>query len=99
LEAFKKLLNEKSPTLFVLDIGQSENYKKRHIVGAVNIPLEELERRVREIPAGRQIVVYGENDVVSFQGGVILSDLGIFTAQTLSGNKYLAPESGLPFEP
>lgn len=99
LDAFKKLLNEKKSLFFILDVQSTENYKKKHLVGAVNIPLTELEKRANEIPAGQQIIVYGENDSISFQGGVRLSDLGIFTAQTLSGNKYLSPDSGLPLEP
>ena len=98
LESFKKLLSEKEPSLFILDVQTEENYNKAHIVGATNIPLDQLEKRSGEIPAGRQIIVYGENDSISFRGGVHLSDLGIFTAQTLSGNKYLSPDSGLPFE-
>ena len=98
LESFKKLLSEKEPSLFILEVQTEENYNKAHIVGATNIPLDQLEKRSGEIPAGRQIIVYGENDSISFRGGVHLSDLGIFTAQTLSGNKYLSPDSGLPFE-
>lgn len=98
LEPFKKLLNEKEPSLFILDIQTEENYKKKHIVGATNIPLGELEKRSDEIPAGKQIVIYGENDNISFLGGVRLSDLGIFAVQTLIGNKYLASDSGVPFE-
>lgn len=97
-DVLKKIQSEKTP-LFILDVQSGEDYKKKHLVGAVNIPLIELEKRAGEIPAGQQIIVYGENDLVSFQGGVRLSDLGIFTARTLSGNKYLSPDSGLPLEP
>jgi len=97
-DVLKKMQSEKTP-LFILDVQSGEDYKKKHLVGAVNIPLTELEKRSGEIPAGQQIVVYGENDMVSFQGGVRLSDLGIFTARTLSGNKYLSSDSGLSLEP
>ncbi|OGI14135.1 MAG: hypothetical protein A2878_02030 [Candidatus Moranbacteria bacterium RIFCSPHIGHO2_01_FULL_54_31] len=99
VEAYKKLVAENTPPLFILDVQAEENFKNKHLRNAVNIPLETLENRIGEVPAGRQIVVYGENDLVSFQGGVRLSDLGIFSAQTLSGNRYLSAESGLPLEP
>lgn len=99
MEALKKLLGEKNPSLFILDVQTEENYKNKHIQGATNIPLDQLEKRSGEIPAGRQMIVYGANDVTSFQGGVRLSDLGIFTAQTLSGNNYLSSLSGLLLEP
>ncbi|MEI8096511.1 MAG: rhodanese-like domain-containing protein [Candidatus Moraniibacteriota bacterium] len=99
LDVFKKILSEKKSPFFILDVQANENYKKKHIIGAVNIPLVELEKRAGEIPAGKPVFVYGENDLASFRGGVRLSDLGIFTAQTLNGDKYLSPDSGLPLEP
>jgi len=97
-EEAKKLLAQKTPP-FILDVQAENNFKKRHLTGSVNIPLDQLEKRIGEIPAGRQIIIYGENDLVSFQGGVRLSDLGIFSARTLTGGKYLSPLSGLPLEP
>ncbi len=99
LEEYKKLAGENNPSVFLLDVQTEDNFKKKHLKGAKNIPLALLEKRVDEIPAGRQIIVYGESDLVSFQGGVRLSDLGIFSARTLKGDKYLSPESGLPLEP
>ncbi|MBI2439648.1 MAG: hypothetical protein HYV45_03570 [Candidatus Moranbacteria bacterium] len=97
----KKILNEnKDSGLFVLlDVQTEENYKKKHLQGAIHIPLENLEKRVSEIPAGRQIIVYGGNDVESFRGGVRLFDLGIFSAKTLSEKGVLSDDSGLPLEP
>lgn len=99
LEEYKKLAAENNPSVFVLDVQTEDAFKKRHLKGATNIPLSQLEKRASEIPAGRQIIVYGETDLVSFQAGVRLSDLGIFSARTLSGDKHLSPESGLLLEP
>lgn len=99
IEECKKLLAQKIPPIFILDVQTEENFKKRHIAGAINIPLDQLEKRINEIPAGKQIIVYGENDLISFQGGVRLSDLNIFSAHTLTDGKYLSNLSGLPFEP
>ena len=98
-EEFKKLLAQNTPALFILDVQAEDNFKKRHLVGSANIPLDQLEKRIGEVPAGRHIVVYGENDLASFQGGVRLSDLGIYSARTLTGGKYLSVLSGLPLEP
>lgn len=99
IEEYKKLAAENSPSLLLLDVQAEDNFKAKHLKGATNIPLGQLEKRAAEIPAGRQIIVYGENNLVSFQGGVRLSDLGIFSARTLSGDKHLSPESGLILEP
>ncbi|MFZ2984240.1 MAG: rhodanese-like domain-containing protein [Candidatus Moraniibacteriota bacterium] len=98
-EDLKKMLSEQKASLLILDVQTEEHYRQKHIVGAVNIPSDQLEKRRNEIPAGRQIIVYGENDLVSFQGGVHLSDLGIFTARTLNGNNALTALSDLPLQP
>lgn len=99
VEEYKNLLTQKTLSLFVLDVQTEESFGKRHLKGAVNIPLDQLEKRGGEIPSGKQIVVYGENDLASFQGGVRLSDLGVFSARTLTGGKYLSTLSGLSFQP
>ncbi len=88
-----------APNLFFLDVQSEENHRKKHIKGAINIPLNQLEKRSQEIPPGKSIIVYGETDLVSFQGGVRLYDLNVFTAKTLTGNDHLKPESKLPLEP
>lgn len=88
-----------APNLYFLDVQSEENFRKKHIKGAVNIPLNQLEKRSQEIPPGKSIIVYGETDLVSFQGGVRLYDLNVFTAKTLTGNDHLKPESKLPLEP
>ena len=98
VEEYKKLSGQNNPNIFLLDVQTENNFKNKHLKGAVNIPLDQLEKRFGEIPAGKQIVVYGENDLVSFQGGVHLSDLGVFSARSLNGN-YLSAESGLSLEP
>jgi len=54
-------------------------YDQNHIKGAVNIPLEELERRKRDLPI-RKIVVYDDNPLRSFRAAVRLYDMGIFGA-------------------
>ncbi|MFZ3031959.1 MAG: rhodanese-like domain-containing protein, partial [Candidatus Moraniibacteriota bacterium] len=97
-EALKALANTDA-NYFLLDVQSAQNYQKKHLKGSVNIPLAELERRSKEIPAGRNILVYGESELSSFQGGVRLADLNVFTARTLSGNDHLKPESGFFLEP
>lgn len=84
---------------FILDIQEATQYQKVHIKGAVNIPFAELEKRTGEIPAGKNILVYGESELASFRGGVRLADLNFFGARTIEGNTVLHAESGLPLEP
>ncbi len=42
----------------VLDVRPVEEYRAGHIPGALSIPLRELERRLSELPPGREIVAY-----------------------------------------
>ncbi len=44
--------------LVVLDVRPHEEYKAGHIPGAISIPLDELKKRVKELPKGKQIVAY-----------------------------------------
>lgn len=42
----------------VLDVRPEDEYAAGHIPGAVSIPVSELERRLSELPADREIIVY-----------------------------------------
>ena len=95
----KALMETGASTIYLLDVQPKERYASRHLLGAANIPLSELEKRRDEIPGGKSIIVYGENETISFRGGVRLHDLGFFAVRSLSGNTHLEPEGGLPYEP
>jgi rhodanese-related sulfurtransferase len=49
-----ELSAEKKP--YLLDVRQPEEFRAAHITGAKLIPLGELDSRIREVPAGREIV-------------------------------------------
>ncbi len=93
------LLSQSPLRLMILDVQSEQNFQKKHFKGALNIPLDQLERRSKEISPSQTILVYGEGEIASFQGGVRLNDLSIFTARTLSGNDHLKPGSGFILEP
>lgn len=42
----------------VLDVRPAQEYAAAHVAGALSLPLEELERRLEELPRDRQIVAY-----------------------------------------
>jgi rhodanese-related sulfurtransferase len=54
LELQDKLKEEKRP--FLLDVRQPEEFRSGHITGAKLVPLGELNNRIHEVPAGRDIV-------------------------------------------
>lgn len=44
--------------VLVLDVRPAEEYRAGHIVGALSVPLEELEQRLGALPKEREIVAY-----------------------------------------
>ncbi len=45
-------------SVMVLDVRPPEEFKAGHIPGALSIPLDELERRLKDLPRSREIVAY-----------------------------------------
>lgn len=52
--------------LVVVDVRPSEEYRAAHVAGAVSIPLDELEQRLRELPRDREIVAYCRGPYCAF---------------------------------
>ena len=42
----------------ILDVRPTDEYEAGHLPGAVSIPVRELQKRLRELPAGRDVVAY-----------------------------------------
>ncbi|MCI0673635.1 MAG: metalloregulator ArsR/SmtB family transcription factor, partial [Myxococcaceae bacterium] len=42
----------------VLDVRPDEEYRQGHIAGAISIPVDALEARLKELPRGREVVAY-----------------------------------------
>jgi rhodanese-related sulfurtransferase len=83
----------------VLDVRPREEYQSGHIPGAVSIPVEELERRLAELPPLKQIVAYcrGPYCVYAYQAVEILRVRGRQARRLVEG----LPEwraAGFPIE-
>jgi rhodanese-related sulfurtransferase/DNA-binding transcriptional ArsR family regulator len=48
----------RSGEVTVLDVRPAEEYRAGHIPGAISLPVDELRRRLSEIPKGREVVAY-----------------------------------------
>ena len=44
--------------VIVLDVRPVAEYRAAHIPGAISIPIQELKRRLSELPEGQEIVAY-----------------------------------------
>lgn len=83
----------------VLDVRPPAEYDAGHIPGAVSIPLEELERRLSDVPRDQPVVAYcrGPYCVLAVQAVEFLRKQG-FTARRLEDGFPEWREEGLPVE-
>jgi len=89
----------KDELVTVLDVRPQDEYAAGHLPEAVNIPLRELVRRVRELPKNRQIVAYcrGPYCVLAFEAVALLRDRG-FKIRRLQDGFPEWQSAGLPIE-
>ncbi|RWB29390.1 MAG: ArsR family transcriptional regulator [Mesorhizobium sp.] len=83
----------------VLDVRPEDEFAVGHLPGALNIPLAELERRLEELPADREVIAYcrGPYCVLSFEAVAALRERGYLVRRLEDGY----PEwkaAGLPVE-
>lgn len=83
----------------VVDVRPAQEYAQGHIAGALNIPLEQLKKRLQELPRDREIVAYcrGPWCVLSYEAVARLRKAGMQARRLQDG----LPEwrrAGLPVE-
>jgi rhodanese-related sulfurtransferase/DNA-binding HxlR family transcriptional regulator len=93
------LKRSRSGQVTVLDLRPEDEFAAGHLPGAVNIPLEELEARLAELPDGCEVIAYcrGRYCVLSFEAVATLRAKGIKARRLEEG----MPEwraAGLPVE-
>ena len=83
----------------VLDVRPAAEFESGHIPGAVSMPLEELERRLAEIPQEQPVVAYcrGPYCVLAVQAVELLRQHG-FNARRLKDGFPEWREDGFPVE-
>jgi len=70
--------------LYIIDVRKSDAFAQGHLAGAVNIFLDDLEKRRNEIPSGKKIILYDTDGLWAFQGAVRLFDMNILNVYALS---------------
>lgn len=60
----------------LLDVRTPEEFSERHLEGAVNIPVDQVEARLGEIPRDRPVVVYCRSGARSMSAARILRRSG-----------------------
>ncbi len=83
--------------LFVLDVRQPQEFSSGHIEGATLIPLDELGRRMREIPRDKEILVVCRSGARSNTAARQLAGAG-FKVMNLRGGMIAWSHAGLPIK-
>jgi rhodanese-related sulfurtransferase len=83
----------------VLDVRPPEEFAAGHVPGAINIPVHELQKRIKELPARREVVAYcrGPYCLMSYDAVSLLRKKGLKARRMEAG----LPEwraAGMPVE-
>jgi rhodanese-related sulfurtransferase len=81
----------------LIDVRTPGEFNGGHIAGAVNIPVEELDQRLSEVPADKDIVVYCRSGNRSATASRILTSSG-FEGVYDMGGIIAWQQAGLPIE-
>jgi rhodanese-related sulfurtransferase len=88
-------LNKEKAKYFLVDVRQPEEYQQGHINGAKLLPLNQLGKRMKELPAGREIVCICRSGNRSRSAARKLAAAG-FSAVNLRGGMIAWIRAGLP---
>ncbi|MGK5091960.1 metalloregulator ArsR/SmtB family transcription factor [Deltaproteobacteria bacterium TL4] len=93
------LLRIKNGLVTVIDMRPKEEFEAGHIAGAINIPLQELERRLVELDCSQEIVAYcrGPYCMLAVEAVSILNTKG-YHAQRLENGFPEWKQTGFPIE-
>lgn len=84
--------------VFIIDVRGKNDYDTEHIPKAINIFVDDIEKKIKEIPLGKKIIIYDADTISAFQASVRLFDLGKMNVLTLSDGFGKWKEKGFPIE-
>jgi phage shock protein E len=93
-----KALIAKNSRLVLLDVRTPEEYRQAHLHGALLIPLGELEKRVREVPRDRPLLVYCSVGARSVSAAGFLASRGFSEIYQMSDGLVGWYRNGFPIE-
>jgi ArsR family transcriptional regulator len=69
----------KNGLVTVLDVRPTEEYEFGHIPGAISIPLADIEKCIKDLPAGQEVIAYcrGPYCVLAFEAVARLRENGL----------------------
>ena len=83
---------------FLLDVRMPEEFAGGHIEGAVNIPVQELDQHLSEIPTDQPVVLYCRTGNRSAAAAGILKNAGYSQVYDIDGGIVAWGQAGLPLQ-
>lgn len=91
-------ITKQTPDIYLLDVRTLGEYTQKRIKGAHLIPIDQVEKRINEIPNNRPIIVYCETGMRSTLVGRYLDRLGYNRVSNLSQGIMAWQLRGYPIE-
>jgi len=84
-DTYVSTFNQESSDHILIDVRTPEEFASGHIAGAVNIPVQQLEQRLSEVPDDKEIVVYCRSGNRSATASQILANSGYSDVYDMGG--------------
>lgn len=85
----RQLIKQSPDLVTIIDVRSPEEYDEKHIPGAINIPLGELESRSNNLPRQSMIItICSKGGGRSAAAAELLNQLGVMKAKFLCGGTF-----------
>lgn len=75
IDQFKKIIQNRPESILLVDVREKDEYDKGHFKTAVNIPVDELEKKVKTLPSDKPIVFVCSTGARSGESFYMVQDL------------------------
>lgn len=95
----KRLIDLGGRDFVLLDVRTAQGYREGHLPGAINIPFEELPKRMQQLPKSKEIISYCWNVtcLLCTKASYVLASRG-YKAREMIGGIASWREAGFPIE-
>lgn len=82
-DKLKEIMTTES-NFVIIDVRKSDQFTQGHLKNSVNIYLEDIEKRKKDLLFGKKIILYDDNGLGAFKAAVRLFDMGFLNTFALS---------------
>lgn len=81
----KKTIDATPQAVAIVDVRPESEFSDAHLPNSTNLPLDLVEQKRRDLPSGKIIILYANDNLESYQAAVRLFDMGYFNVKILMG--------------